>query len=374
MPRNSAGLFAAAGVAFASALAGGSLAACSTTQDRAPLPDWSSDTTPGGVGDASVDADTGADAGIPLPPATFGLGTPPDLPYESRLHAAGAKTTPCATSLSATPPEIECVLDIEELDLVAQGYAFDIVAPEGACDYVRYVPYMYAAWPIGTGPSTVSYTVQPDGTFSDEVNSQNGTPACPYDYRATYVDGPNCCDGTYTLTITSAQTGKTTTKTAAWGGVDSACYDGAAFWLDGASFDGKGYPLDKLYAVGRKSARIPIKHQSVLAKYTRGGGNSVSLASYWNEVAGRSTPPVALTQGRARVDTRIECVDTADEVLAVIRLHVREWNERAEFLKDGNPNTQGNEPVFGGPLNDYLDWGDLVSSGVDFTRAVRSKE
>lgn len=367
-----------AGVAGASLCA--CLAACSSKADREPMPDWSSDAATGGVGEAGVDAGADSDASgdaATIPPSTFGIVVPSTVAYPNRLRILGTKDQPCATMITdggagPTGGEVECVLDMDELDLHVQGYALDIITPLGACDYVLYKPYIYAAWPSGTGPSTVSYTVQGDGTYSDEVNSQNGTPACPYDYRSTYVGGPNCCDGSYTLTITSADTGKTTTKVATWGGVDSDCYDGAAFWLEGGPFDSKGFPIDPIWFIDREMQRIHIKHAGISDKYTRGAGLSVPLASFWNEIPGRTTPPIALTEGLARANTRIECLDNAHEVLAVIRLHVREWNEKVQLASDGEPNTTGTEATFGGPIDDYFDWADLAKQGQDYTRALRS--
>lgn len=341
-------------------------AGCSNKVTRNPLPDWtSSDETDGG----------GVDGAPPvIAPGMFGITVPASVGYPSRTRVLGTSNQPCAIPLgearTAGPANaIECVIDMDELDLFAQGLAFDIATPPGGCDYVLYEPYLYASWPQGTGPLTVSYTVQPDGTFSDEVNSQNGVPTCKLDHSKTTVGGPNCCEGSYTLTITSAMTGKSTTKVANWGGISPDCYDGAAFLVADAKLDSAGFPVDTIYTVNREMQQIPIRHTRLSDKYPR---ITVPLANFVDDGRDGGAAPIALTLGRSRPRYTISCRDHADEVLGQITLNVREWNEKAELAKDGNPNTTGVEPLSGSPIDDYSDWADLADQGILYTRVQRS--
>lgn len=357
------------GLAFLAVTLGTCVAACSKNATREPLPDWTSPPA-GGTADGGGGAEGGG-----VPNGTFGITVPATVAYPTRLRVLGTTDQPCAIPLSGAmqggPANIaECVLDMDELDLFVQGLAFDIHTPQGGCDYVLYEPYLYASWPSGTGPTAVAYTQQPDGTFSDEVNSQNGEPTCAFDFRRTVVGGPNCCAGTYTLTITSAQTGKSTTKVANWGGVSPDCYDGAAFLLDGVKLNPGGYPQDPIYFVHGAAQRLPIRHTGLSDKYPP---ITVPLANHVDDAPTDAPLPIALTTGVARSKYTISCLDNADEVLGTIRLDVREWNEKPELARDGNPNTTGIEPTFNGPVNDLLDWADLVQQRTDYTRVVRGK-
>lgn len=337
---------------------------CSNKITRQPLPDWSGGYDTGGTSD-----------GGGVPEHTFGIAVPASVEYPTRLRVLGTKDTPCALPVApysgqgGLANDIHCVLDMDELDVFVEGVTFDIVVPQGGCDYVLYSPYLYESWQTGTGPTTVSYTVQPDGTFSDEVNSQNGVPACAFDYSHTNVGGPNCCGGTYTLTVTSAQTGKKTTSVADWGGISAKCFDGAAFLRDGVVVDPSGYPEDPIYAVKRAAQTIPIHHKGLSDTYPP---INVPLANYWNEGASSgSTPPAALTGPGARQNYQLLCLDNADEILGRITFDVREWNEKAQLEQDGDPDTSGTEPYYAAPINDFLDWADLAAQGKKFTQVVR---
>jgi hypothetical protein len=266
------------------------------------------------------------------------------------------------------------MFDINELDLWVLGFSFDVAAPGGGCDFVEYEPYIYASWEAGDGPTEASYTVQKDGTFSDEVNSENGMPACQYDYSRTFVNGPNCCSGPYTLTIKSAETGKVSVVHANWGGPSADCFDGAAFLRKGVELDRAGFPLDPIYYIDREHQVIPIVEEGLSDKYVLGGLGPVNvpLANYWNSNDGK--PPAALHSPGARADYTLTCFDDAQEILARIRFQVREWNEEAQFNTRGDPDTTGTERAFEpAPINDILDWKDLADQGIDYTHTIRPK-
>ena len=175
------------------------------------------------------------DAGKGNPTGGFGLVVADDVEYPHRLYEEGNMDAPCRVSLGDdSHNDIHCMLDMDELDLYVLGFKLNVLTPVGGCDFVLYEPYIYESWPSGPGPKEVSYTVHPDGTFSDEVNSANGVPICDNDNSRLIVNGPNCCTGDYKLTVTRAETGESTTSVHAWGGETYAdCYDGGGWLLKG---------------------------------------------------------------------------------------------------------------------------------------------
>lgn len=72
------------------------------------------------------------------------------------------------------------------------------------------------------------------------------------------------------------------------------------------------------------------------------------------------------------------CLDRDDEVLARIRVTVREWNTLADLKKyragdnTGIPDQGGTEPNSGGLYNDWVDWDDvtIASGGFPLSQAV----
>jgi hypothetical protein len=372
----------ACGTAAFAALFIGLAAGCSA-RDREPLPDWTPPSIDAGTPQAPSEGGVaGQGDAVPnvIPSDHFGLRLPV-LEYPARLRVVNTADRACSVKPAAgarqasLANEISCILDMNELDLAFQGLKFDVITPPGGCDYVIYRPYIYTSWKFGEGPKTVSYTVNADGTFTDEVNSENGKPSCEFDYSRLDPAFPNCCTGTYTLTIKSGTGGTTTTKVGLWGRtpISPGCFDGAAFLLENVKFDANGYPLDPIYFVDQLPRSIPIRHHDML-QY---GRISVPLASFWQE--GPNTRPEAAVKGLApygydRSEYLVECVDAAEEVLARLHLHVREWNEKAELAKDGDPNTTGDEPYWGGPphpIDDWLDWAALLARGIQYTRVVR---
>jgi hypothetical protein len=244
----------------------------------------------------------------------------------------------------------------------------------GGCDFVLYEPYIYESWPSGPGPKEVSYTVHPDGTFSDEVNSANGIPVCGNDHSCLVGGGPNCCTGTYTLTVTSAETGESTTCEGAWGGDTYAdCYDGAGWLLKGLNVPEHAFPPDPIYYVDQKDQVIPIEEQGFSARYNYHDvailPTNVQLANFWDPADGPL--PDSLTDWPARPDYTFTCLDDAQEVLARIRLQIREWNEEVQFDTNGTPDTMGEELKFPSPVNDILDWKDITKLGAGHNFVTR---
>lgn len=332
--------------------------ACSDDETvRKPLPDWSdgyeqdAPGTDGGgvsVGDGGVDR---PDA----PEDAFAVLVGADVPYPARLVRAGTNEA-CAVRRGAPDEPIDCILDLNELDVLALGFAVDVVAPEGMCDFVEYSGFLFENWEVGEGPTEVSYTKHEDGTFSDEVNSQNGEPRCEFDYSWQVPGGPNCCFGDVTITIESAASGEETHVDGFWAGDLSRCYEGGAFYYEHVEIGAGGFPLDELFYVGGGPVSRRYKFEGISELHT----TNLPLANYWNPTDHGGDMPATHRGQLSEPYYVFICEDDAEEWRAVIRLLVREWNEEAEHDAEGNPDTTGVEPGWGTPINDRADFADLA--------------
>ena len=346
------------------------MSACADpTADRKPLPDWSDGYERGNGGQAEPDAGTDPDAGS-VPRDSFAIVRPSDVTWPMRLHKADQASEACSIAYDPnieyqSSKDIECIVDHDELDLWVLGLQYDIVVPEGMCEFILHVPYIFSNFEVGAGPENVSYTVNEDGTFSDEVNAMDGEPYCAFDYSKQNEDAPNCCTGGYTLEVKSALTGKTSTSNKQWGGKPGDCYYGAGYLEDGVVLNAQGFPEPK-YTYLKRTAHVEhVVYKGISDKYP----SNVPLANYWQDADHAGGPPAALAAAYARPYYEVFCLDDAQEIVAHIKLRVREWNEETEFVDDGNPDTKGTEPGWKLPLdsiNDVTDWADLTPGGQGF--------
>jgi len=61
----------------------------------------------------------------------------------------------------------------------------------------------------------------------------------------------------------------------------------------------------------------------------------------------------------------VSCLDRAGEILARIRVQVREWNDYSALQNRTSPDNSGNENYYNDsqnwyPINDYSDWGNIT--------------
>ena len=331
-----------------------SSAACNEDEKREPLPDWHA-----GYPDASTDS------GIPDLPQSFAIVLSPDLEYTARLGQRNALDKPCSIARDQAPAKIECIADVNELDVWALGFAYEIHVPEGMCDFLYHKPYMFENYEVGTGPTSVSYTVNKNGTYSNEVNAAKGVAICDYDYKRLNPSAPNCCFGQYTLNVTNAESGVVSTSTSGWGGKRGDCYYGAAYVEEGAAFDPEGVPMSRFIYPHRNEHVEKIKFNGVSDKFP----SNIAHANYYEPEDHDGAMPAALSTQRARPYYEAFCLDDAEEIIAHIRLSVREWNQEVEFDKKGNPDTVGIEPEFTeGPIDidDLDDWKTETPGSKDF--------
>jgi hypothetical protein len=318
------------------------LVGCTLPEEREPLPDWVEDEPP------TTDTDA-----PPVPTDTIKV-TAGNNDFPVRLRETGTVEGPCEVHPNGTIEgydEIDCTLDVSELDLFARGVDWSVYLTPGACTYVKYWHYQYEAWEVGQGPGEVSFTVFGD-VVTDEVNSVNGIPYCQYDYSLFSTDAPNCCIGTYTLTITDAETGEVTSGLFGWGGRPADCYNGAAFVDPEVELGLDGFPRPH-YDYPNGAAYTKEMHFDALSGTF---GSNVPLANHYNSADHLDDRPAGLKGLWAEPDYVFQCLDHAEELLGQITLKVREYNEQDQMIDDGNPDTQGEEPITGEPIDDFADW------------------
>lgn len=340
-------------------LLGTLLAACPERPERKPLPDWQN----GG----SVDGGAGEDAAQPPDQHPFALAAATDVDYDTRLRQTDTANTVCAVFPDGTTAgyfSLDCTLDINELDLFGNGLDFDFSVPAGVCEYVVYWHPMYEAFEVGQGPTEVSWDVDDVGNISNAVNSVNGAPYCEFDYSKQNEHAPNCCTGSYTITVTNTVTGQVQVSPLLfWGGNPADCYNGAAYWDPEASMSEDGWPR----------ATIVFTHGTAWSKrfhwplLSTDYATNVVLASYFDPADHQPGGAPAGFLGAAAEPFHVfQCYDHAEELLAELRLVVREYNEQVQFYDDGDPDTTGVEPYSGNPINDRRDWADATPGSTTF--------
>jgi hypothetical protein len=322
-----------------------------TPSTGADLSDWS----------AGFERDT--DTGLPSTQEGIGFSIviPYDVPYDTRLSSSGS-TEACSVDVPDSPETfegIECTLDINELDLYGSGLTFEVYVPPGSCEYLIYSFYTYEAWESGVGPSTVSYTVNTDGSITDEKNIFDGDPYCEYNYTLFDPDHPNCCIGSYTLIENNLLSGSVTEVPKSWDGELSQCYDGAAYAYDGTVSDSSGFPMDTIEPLFGSSFNTRFVWGSVNDRYA----TNVVFSNYYEPADHDGGPPAGLTGEYSQPFYSFRCYDAAEELKSKIDLVVREWNEVSEFDAEGDPQTTGVETASGEPIDDLRDWAIATPGG-----------
>jgi hypothetical protein len=339
--------------------------------ERAALPDWSDgyekSSADGGI--STGGSDGGDVASKSFPDNSFGIAIPETITHPIRLRVLDTKNYPCAIAQGASKADITCIIDINELDLYVLGLAYNIVAPKGMCDFVEYHSFIFENFEIGEGPKEVSWTVQEYGAITDSVNAVSGVPRCPYDYSGQYPSSPkapNCCYGTYTKRVTNAKTGKVEQSTEVWDGNLAQCYHGAAYLDMDAAFTQEGWPIATIIYTDRKPLSHTVRYHGLSDKYAT---NAV-LANYHYPVDNNPNIPSAAMKRESYSYYNISCLDDAEEVIAHIRLVVREWNEEAQFDMDSDSETEGLEPGWETPINDITDWSDLLRNNIEYPKIL----
>jgi hypothetical protein len=217
-----------------------------------------------------------------------------------------------------------------------------------------------------------------------------GDPKCSFDYTNpdASLSGPNCCTGEYSLETRSwdvelnAGAGgykPNPPQTVKWGGQFSNCLAGPAMKSQPKDSSGYPYALDYYTLAAGKNEIYTVDQLS-----SSGGApnlrSSVYAANFFNIADhGAALPPPLNTQDGVSGSApnpyyNFYCLDRADEIVAKIRIMVRDWNRLSDHttysaggaeatLEAASNFNTGTEPInddYAPDLyNDYKDWLDF---------------
>jgi hypothetical protein len=366
------------------------LAACESPPGQNPdkLPGWTEgfeNTVDGGTTTAGTTGG-GTTTGQPLPSDTeFNITVPPNVSWPWRLRRWTPGTDEvfpndsCGLDLSTVVAGIDvatkhCIVEQNEGDIhLEPGLELFIHVPPDTCDYVFTRLYTYQAFEVGYGTNSLSYDVDDDGNISNENGTFQGNPQCQYDY----VAGPNCCLGSYTLTVTNIDSDEVIVTDGAWGGEDQIgkCYDGGRYLYDGAVLAPNDIPYNPYWYLDGLPLDQLITFKDINLDEDPnddGYGSNVGLANYYNpadHVAEGGMPQSLEPDILELVEPYYTflCTDHALEKVGILYITMRDWNTEAEFAIDGDHNAQEDEfeeqdPFK--PFNDVWDWRDFRDWGL----------
>ena len=330
------------------------------------------------------------------------------------LNTSGANSFDWGSNCVVNPSDVGtmnadavCYVEGEELDMYFNGVVLQHNVPSTMCTYFSVeMPYYYQ-YPTGVGPAQAAYTVNGAGATVDNINTIDGVPYCPYDFShlPSPNAGPNCCLGSYTMSVTTVGSSPPTVVTP-----DVSWEDRVRPYLEPAvdlqSKDKNGFPepiMHYISAVGENAVYTvasPISKQFVsniyLANYfdasTTNGYNDTTTyppAYYPSNALIPTTPPPpggglppditvpTMTAGVYQAPNQTEalpsqpffqytCWNRDKEAIARIRVMVRSWDTTGEIgvaTSYGPNNNQENPPFNGSPMHDYYIWYDFMNAG-----------
>ncbi len=289
------------------------------------------------------------------------------------IHRSGDFTAGCAVAANETNfanQDITCIVEIEELAGAFMGVKMVLNAPPGMCKYVWHRPYYYFGRDYGAGPTAATARFDTADTFVGGTVTGPGslTPSgevsCNFDYTAS--EGPNCCYGPYTLTTVKnfgssdpiAFPVTTTTEVLEWSGKPGNCAAGS-----GTATAPKDKDLE--LPMGQYFSGVTgfNKEFDTVQRTVIDANSSLYYANYYSGTAPAAFKLASTYPGNPFYTWM--CLDDAEEVVARIRVQIREWNEVNEFELEaaGNPDTTGVEPNWGTSVNDFRDWLDVFNGG-----------
>ncbi|MBY0472180.1 hypothetical protein K2X30_13520 [bacterium] len=285
------------------------------------------------------------------------------------------KIAPTVTAKTAAA-DILCIQELPEYDIYFRDLVYQIHVPSTMCDYLEEDIYWFYAYAPGVGPTTVSYRNNANGTVTNVANAPGGKPTCTYDYTAT--DGPNCCEGKYTLTVATEDPQNpgqfsTATSVADWGGRGSNCVAGQAA-LGTHAKTVTGYPkIMTNYISGEGYNQIYEMKAPIHATFnSKEVSSNLVTANFFKLVdnGGAAPTPVQPVAGFPTPQAYYEwrCMDRYAEINYRIRMMIRDWNT-ASITSGGDPDVVGNEAIFVNPFapvnflnNDFADWKDFLAA------------
>jgi hypothetical protein len=134
------------------------------------------------------------------------------------IHKRGDRSQACAVASSSNwaTADIECEAEAQELDLAYSGIHLAYNLPSSMCSYFSVAPYYFWNYEPGTAPSALTYALDRDteqalspsvtpsaaGTFDSTTKALS----CSYDHSGS--SGPNCCEGSTSVIVTSVDASK----------------------------------------------------------------------------------------------------------------------------------------------------------------------
>lgn len=333
------------------------------------------------------------------------VNNPDNVTYD--IHKAADANGARTDCTAVAGDSLTCIVEAEELDLYHRGMSFQINVPSTMCSYLRESPPYFYYWEPGSGHYNVRLDTDLNGrTGLDCDDPQDGNvltgaaiakdemfagvatgsgfvfcdtdgdnnwdigevttrDRCLYDY--TRNEGPNCCGGKFAKT---SGTWNTVTNKfdyvgpgpADWGGSAASCLVGPAMKTQGISKS--GYPKMKDYTVQGTGANIAYEVAAPSTLETA----LLFAANYFS-----GTTPAPFLGGSAR-DTeayyRWQCLNHAEELVAEIKVQVREWNTQTEFNNRQSDWTQSDligmetGSFTSYEINDFYDWLDVYGNGT----------
>jgi hypothetical protein len=126
--------------------------------------------------------------------------------YPCELEASGSNFSSTTYEKSDSKDVVDCILEVEELDLYFEGVEYELQVDEYLCEYVQYKPFKYFKYPVGY-TTQKQYQVVCDSACSSAIG---GETFCA-NIEGTYLT----YDGASRITSTSAITGEFTNQTQA---------------------------------------------------------------------------------------------------------------------------------------------------------------
>jgi hypothetical protein len=311
-----------------------------------------------------------------------------DSRHSHHLHATGAGNASAKCNVSdannpfttAAPEDIDCFLEVEELDLHELGAKFKLEITKNLCEYVAYVPFsFYQFQPGATVDTYTTYTGEP----ACLPGPDDPEPDCAYDYTDLLIPGPNCDEGTITQVtqtwantadpgdpVVCAMTGSTSSQKKC-GGKANNCIHGPRKDISSA-----GDFTGKIYETGKEDF---IEEFEVKSPKSKGLGTNMFAANFTRMCVEKNAAPIDNTdpaeyanfkdfEGDTIQDYRLAaglgglinphasgfdyaadpfrgtgftsaiygfyCLDQAMDVKARIRLFIRDWDRN--FSKTSN--------------------------------------
>ena len=266
-------------------------------------------------------------------------------------------TSNCSIADGTTGKDIYCDVEAKEEDLWFGGATLQYNVPTDMCNYVLVKPYWYYAMEPHYGIKAFTATLDDltggNGKYTAQIPlagdsyvsmDSAGLVTCKSDYSKT-TSLPNCCEGSYTITVTHTPAtipATVTTTNGDYGGKVGNCIDGPGSTLT-KTIDGFPiYPETSVVSTGL-NATYKIDPPQGLTRYTHQFKSNIYVANYMdvtNELNGNTPQAISPTAQQVTANYivpdanryyRFECYDRSFELINRINVQVRSWDNSAQW-------------------------------------------